>query len=145
VIAGAAGSMALGTYAGGWRIIRTVGQRIAKLEPPRAFAAEVTAGGLLWATQHFGFPVSTTHTVSSAVLGSGAAASKLSAVRWGVAGNILVAWLMTIPCAAAFGASAELVTRVPGGIFVSTGLLLSIGWLAFWSRSRRPSLAVVES
>src|SRR5664280_1807858 len=65
VIIGAATAMSLGTYAGGWRIIRTVGQRITKLQPPKAFAAEVTAGGLLWITAHLGYPVSTTHTVSS--------------------------------------------------------------------------------
>ncbi|MGZ4358826.1 MAG: anion permease [Gaiellaceae bacterium] len=145
VIASAAGSMALGTYAGGWRIIRTVGQRIAKIEPPRGFAAEITAGSVLWATQHFGYPVSTTHTVSSAVLGAGAAGSRLSAVRWGVAGNILVAWLMTIPCAGAVGALTELLTRLPGGIFLALALVCGIGLLAFSARTRRPSLAVVES
>ena len=122
VIIGAASAMSLGTYAGGWRIIRTVGQRITKLDPPRAFAAEATAGSVLWLTAHFGFPVSTTHTVSSSVLGAGAAGSRLSVVRWGVAGNIVVAWLITIPCAALVGAGVEVLTRLPGGVFFALGV-----------------------
>jgi len=136
VILGAASAMALGTYAGGWRIIRTVGQRITKLDPPRAFAAEVTAGSVLWVTAHFGFPVSTTHTVSSSVLGSGAAGSRLSAVRWGVAGNIVVAWLITIPCAAAVGAGVELLTRLPGGVFFALGVAAIAAALALLARAR---------
>src|SRR5581483_9143817 len=98
VIASAAAAMAAGTYAGGWRIVRTLGRRVAKLEPPQGFAAEAATAGILWTTAHFGFPVSTTHTVSSAVLGAGAS-TRFSAVRWGIAGNILVAWLLTLPAA----------------------------------------------
>src|SRR5919106_6570530 len=100
VIVSAAAAMAAGTYAGGWRIIRTLGQRVAKLEPPQGFAAETATATLLWLTAHYGFPVSTTHTVSSAVLGAGAT-SRFSAVRWGIAGNMVVAWLVTLPAAAA--------------------------------------------
>ena len=136
VIIGAASAMSLGTYAGGWRIIRTVGQRITKLDPPRAFAAEVTAGGLLWFTAHLGFPVSTTHTVSSSVLGAGAAGSRFRAVRWGVAGNIVVAWLITIPCAALVGAGVELLTRLPGGVFFALGVAATAAALALYARSQ---------
>ena len=88
-----------GTYAGGWRVIRTVGQRIFKIEPPSGFAAQTAAGATLYVATHFGYPVSTTHTVSGAVMGAGAT-RRFSAVRWGVAGNIVVAWLLTIPAAA---------------------------------------------
>src|SRR3712207_9172466 len=73
-------AMGIGTYAGGWRIIKTLGTRIAKLDPPRGFAAQTSTAGILWATAHFGFPVSTTHTVSGSVLGAGALGRKLHAV-----------------------------------------------------------------
>ena len=93
-----------GTYAGGWRVIRTVGQRIFKIEPPSGFAAQTAAGATLYVATHFGYPVSTTHTVSGAVMGAGAT-RRFSAVRWGVAGNIVVAWLLTIPAAALVAAA----------------------------------------
>jgi inorganic phosphate transporter, PiT family len=93
-----------GTYAGGWRVIRTVGQRLYKIEPPSGFAAQAASGLVLFGATHFGYPVSTTHTVSGAVMGAGAT-RRLSAVRWGVAGNIVVAWLLTIPCAAIVAAA----------------------------------------
>jgi inorganic phosphate transporter, PiT family len=96
-------SIGAGTYAGGWRVMRTLGQRIFKIEPPSGFAAQAAAGATLYAATHFGYPVSTTHTVSGAVMGAGAT-RRLSAVRWGVAGNIVTAWLLTIPAAAAVAA-----------------------------------------
>jgi inorganic phosphate transporter, PiT family len=145
VIAAAGGAMAAGTYAGGWRIIRTLGQRIAKLDPPQGFAAEAATASILWVTAHFGFPVSTTHTVSSAVLGAGSAGSRLSAVRWGLAGNILVAWLITLPAAALVGAGMELVTRAPGGVTVAVAITaaLALGALgASRSRAARTSTAL---
>jgi inorganic phosphate transporter, PiT family len=137
VIASAGAAMALGTYAGGWRIIRTLGQRIAKLEPPQGFAAEATTAAILWATAHYGFPVSTTHTVSSAVLGAGSAGSRLRAVRWGIAGNILVAWLITLPSAALVGAGVELVTRAPGGVAYALVLAVALALLALTASRRR--------
>ena len=110
---------------------------VAKIQPPQGFASEVTGGTILWVTQHFGFPVSTTHTISGAVLGAGAGGSnRLSAVRWGVAGNILVAWLLTIPCAAIVGAAVELVTRLPGGAFYAVVLAVVVLALAFRQRRR---------
>ena len=100
VIVSAATAMGIGTYAGGWRIIKTLGTRVAKLEPPQGFSAQTACASILWTTAHYGFPVSTTHVISGSVLGAGAT-TPLSAVRWGVAGNILLAWVLTIPCAAA--------------------------------------------
>jgi PiT family inorganic phosphate transporter len=93
-----------GTYAGGWRVMRTLGSRIFKIEPPSGFAAQVAAGGTLYVATRLGYPVSTTHTVSGAIMGAGAT-QRLSAVRWGVAGNIVTAWLVTIPAAALVAAA----------------------------------------
>ena len=96
----AALAISLGTYAGGWRIMRTLGRRVIELDPPRGFAAETTAAGVLYTTAFvFAVPVSTTHTITSAIMGVGAT-RRLSAVRWGVAGNIVFAWVLTIPMAA---------------------------------------------
>jgi inorganic phosphate transporter, PiT family len=96
VIVLAATAISLGTAAGGWRIIRTMGQRVVKLDPVHGFAAETTAATIILGASHFGMPVSTTHVISSAIMGVGAS-DRFSAVRWGVAGNIVVAWVLTIP------------------------------------------------
>jgi inorganic phosphate transporter, PiT family len=132
VIVTAALAMAAGTYAGGWRIIRTLGQRIAKLEPPQGFAAETATSAILYTTGNLGFPVSTTHTISGSVLGAGAT-RRLSAVRWGIAGNIFVAWLLTVPAAGLAGAGMELLTRLPAGdalVFVLAALAAAGAFLA---------------
>jgi PiT family inorganic phosphate transporter len=92
-------AIAAGTYSGGWRIMRTLGQRVYQLDPPSGFAAQATAGTVIWASTRLGYPLSTTHVISGGVMGSGAT-KRLSAVRWGVAGNIVVAWILTIPAAA---------------------------------------------
>ena len=126
-------AMAAGTYAGGWRIIRTLGQRIAKLEPPQGFAAQTSTAVILWLTARAGYPVSTTYVISGSVLGAGAS-TRVSAVRWGVAGNILVAWIITIPCAGLVGAAMELVTRLPGGVLYVFLLTAGIAALAFSGR-----------
>jgi PiT family inorganic phosphate transporter len=99
VIILAAGAISLGTAAGGWRIIRTMGQKVVKLDPVHGFAAETTAASIILAASHFGMPVSTTHVISSTILGAGSSES-LKRVRWGVAGDILVAWVLTIPSSA---------------------------------------------
>jgi PiT family inorganic phosphate transporter len=91
-------TIAAGTYAGGWRIIRTLGQRIYKMQPEHGFAAQLSAGTTLYAGTHFGFPISTTHVVTGSIMGAGAT-RRVSAVKWGVAGNILFAWLLTLPAA----------------------------------------------
>ncbi|HEX5239632.1 MAG TPA: inorganic phosphate transporter [Candidatus Limnocylindrales bacterium] len=99
VILMAATAMAFGTAAGGWRIIRTMGQRVVKLDPVHGLAAETTAATIILGASAFGMPVSTTHVISSAIMGVGAS-ERLSAVRWGVAWNIVVAWVLTIPASA---------------------------------------------
>jgi PiT family inorganic phosphate transporter len=96
--------LAAGTYSGGWRIMRTMGQRVYQLEPESGFAAQASAGAVIWASTHYGYPLSTTHVVSGAVMGAGST-KRLSAVRWGVAGNIVLAWLLTIPAAALVAAA----------------------------------------
>ncbi len=96
-------AMGLGTMSGGWKIIRTMGTKIVKLRPIHGFAAETAAAIVLFATAHFGIPVSTTHVISGAIMGVGASMN-VSAVRWGVAGNILVAWVLTIPVSALLAA-----------------------------------------
>jgi PiT family inorganic phosphate transporter len=89
--------ISLGTYAGGWRIMRTLGRRIIHLTPPQGFAAETTAASILYvAGLAFGAPISTTHTITASIMGVGAT-KRLSAVRWGVAGNIVGAWILTFP------------------------------------------------
>jgi PiT family inorganic phosphate transporter len=96
VVLSCALAMGLGTASGGWKIVRTLGMRIAKLEPVHGFAAETGAAAVLLATAHIGLPVSTTHTITSSVMGVGAV-KRLSAVRWGVTGKIIYAWLFTLP------------------------------------------------
>jgi inorganic phosphate transporter, PiT family len=98
VIVAAGVSIGAGTYVGGWRIMRTLGQRIFSLEPASGFAAQVSGGTVIYLATRLGYPVSTTHVVSGSVMGAGAT-KRLSAVRWGVAGNIVFAWLLTIPAA----------------------------------------------
>ncbi len=99
VIAAAAGAISLGTYSGGWRIMRTLGRRIIDLDPPRGFAAESVAASVLYTTSYvFQAPISTTHTITAAVMGAGAT-KRLSAVRWGVARSVLAAWILTFPAA----------------------------------------------
>ncbi len=99
VIFSAAAAISLGTYSGGWRIMRTLGRRIIHLDPPRGFAAESVAASVLYTTAYaFEAPISTTHTITSAVMGVGAT-KRLSAVRWGVARSILTAWVLTFPMA----------------------------------------------
>jgi PiT family inorganic phosphate transporter len=113
VIAAAGLAIAAGTYSGGWRIMKTLGQRVYQMEPPSGFAAQASAGAVIYASTKYGYPLSTTHVVSGAVMGAGAT-KRLSAVRWGVAGNILVAWVLTLPAAAVVAAAAWFVVE---GIF----------------------------
>jgi inorganic phosphate transporter, PiT family len=106
VILLSAGALSAGTYSGGWRIMRTLGRRIIDLDPPHGFAAEATASAVLYTTAFvFAAPISTTQTITASILGVGAT-KRLSAVRWGVAGNIVVAWVLTIPMAALAAAIA---------------------------------------
>jgi PiT family inorganic phosphate transporter len=110
VIVASALAIAAGTYSGGFRIIRTMGRRIIQLTPAAGFAAQTTASGVMIATATvFAVPVSTTHVTTTSVMGAGAT-RRLSAVRWGVAGNILIAWVLTLPAAALVAAVAFFVT-----------------------------------
>jgi inorganic phosphate transporter, PiT family len=100
-------TMALGTYSGGWRIMHTLGSKVIKLDPIHGFAAETSAATVIEIATHFGFPVSTTHTITAAIMGVGAT-RRLKAVRWGVAGNIVTAWILTLPAAALVAAGVYL-------------------------------------
>jgi PiT family inorganic phosphate transporter len=115
VIVLSASALSAGTYAGGWRIMRTLGRRIVHLDPPRGFAAETTASSVLYTAAFvFHAPISTTQTITSAVMGVGAT-KRVSAVRWGVASNIATAWVLTIPMAALVAAvSYWLLHALPG-------------------------------
>jgi PiT family inorganic phosphate transporter len=111
VVVAAATAISLGTYAGGWRIMRTLGRRIIELDPARGFAAETTAAGVLYVTAFvFAAPISTTHTITSSIMGVGAT-RRLSAVRWGVARTIVTAWVLTIPMAALVAAACYAVAH----------------------------------
>ncbi|GAA1439311.1 low-affinity phosphate transporter PitH [Mycobacterium cookii] len=112
VIIAAAAAISAGTYSGGWRIMRTLGRRIIHLDPPRGFAAESVAASVLYSTAYvFEAPISTTHTITSAVMGVGAT-KRLSAVRWGVAKSILTAWVLTFPAAGFAAAVCYWVARL---------------------------------
>jgi PiT family inorganic phosphate transporter len=104
VIFAAATAIGLGTYGGGWWVMRGAGARIIKMDAAQGFCAQGAGAGTILAASLFGYPISSTHAISGGVMGAGAA-KRLSAVRWGVAGNILVAWLLTLPAAAAIGAA----------------------------------------
>jgi PiT family inorganic phosphate transporter len=110
VILACALAMGLGTAAGGWRIIRTLGMRIIKMDPVHGFAAETSGALVLLGTAHFGMPVSTTHTITSAIMGVGAV-TRLSAVRWGVTKRIVYAWVFTLPGAGLVGYGVNLVLQ----------------------------------
>ena len=110
VILLAASAISLGTAAGGWRIIRTMGTKVVKLDPVHGFAAETTAASIIFGASQLGMPVSTTHVISSAIMGVGST-GRLSAVRWGVARSILIAWVLTLPAAGTIAAVAYLVLR----------------------------------
>jgi PiT family inorganic phosphate transporter len=143
VVVSAASAIALGTYAGGWRIIKTLGSRIIKMDPAQGFAAQGSGAAVILASSHVGFPLSTTHVISGSVMGAGAA-KRLSAVRWGVAGNIVAAWIVTLPASALIGAGVYGLTRIFGynsevGPVVVAALILIGTILAFGRRLRRGS------
>jgi PiT family inorganic phosphate transporter len=133
VVLTSASAIALGTYAGGWRIIRTMGTRIIKMDPAQGFASQASGAAVILSASHAGFPLSTTHVISGGIMGAGAA-KRVSAVRWGVAGNIVVAWVLTLPAAAAVGAATFGFTRIfgngpAGPLVVSILLVLLLVWV----------------
>jgi PiT family inorganic phosphate transporter len=140
VVVSSATAIALGTYSGGWRIIRTMGTRIIKMDTAQGFTAQGAGAATILASSHFGFPLSTTHVISGAVMGSGAG-KRLSAVRWGVAGNMMVAWILTLPAAAAVGAASYGFTRIFGtgalGPLILFVMAIMLGLALFSQRVRR--------
>jgi inorganic phosphate transporter, PiT family len=140
VVVSSATAIALGTYVGGWRIIKTMGSRIIKMDPAQGFAAQSVGAAVILSASHVGFPLSTTHVISGAIMGAGAA-KRFSAVRWGVAGNIATAWVLTLPAAAIVGAVTYGVTRLFGtgaaGPIVVSGALLV---LLLWALARRVAM-----
>ena len=134
VIVASATAIALGTYTGGWRIIRTMGTRIIKMDSAQGFSAQGAGAAAILASSHFGFPLSTTQVIAGGVMGAGAG-KRLSAVRWGVAGNLVVAWVLTLPAAAAIGAASYGFTSIfgtgrPGPLLVSMiAIVLGLGAL----------------
>jgi len=108
-------AMGLGTLSGGWRIVKTMGMKITKLKPVGGFAAETAGAATLFGATALGIPVSTTHTITGAIVGVGATSGRLSAVRWGVAGRIVWAWIFTIPAAALLSAVSYAVARAVTG------------------------------
>jgi PiT family inorganic phosphate transporter len=110
VEAWAYGAIAIGTLFGGWRIVKTMGQRITRLKPYGGFCAETGGAIAIFIASHYGIPVSTTHTITGSISGVGAA-QRMSSVRWGVAGSIVWAWILTIPASAAIAAVAYLIVR----------------------------------
>jgi PiT family inorganic phosphate transporter len=136
IVLAAHAAIALGTLSGGWRIVRTLGSKITKLQPVGGFSAETAAATTLFTTAHFGIPVSTTHTITGAVIGVGAT-RRLSAVRWGLTRRVLVAWVLTLPGAAVIAAVTYwLLQLVPIDIVVPIGLLAAAAWALFFLRRR---------
>ncbi len=122
IVLAAHAAIGLGTLAGGWRIIHTLGSKITKLQPVGGFSAETAAASTLFATATLGIPVSTTHTITGAVVGVGAS-HRLSAVRWGVTGRVVYAWILTIPGSALIAAASYLLLAlVPGEILIGVGV-----------------------
>jgi PiT family inorganic phosphate transporter len=148
VIASSALAIALGTYSGGWRIIKTTGTRIIKMDAAQGFSSQGAGAAVILASTHFGFPLSTTHVINGGVMGAGAA-KRLSAVRWGVAGNIIVAWVLTLPASALIGAGAYGFTSLFGsgavGPLVVTVLALGAVAGAFARRAVRGAPIPVHS
>jgi PiT family inorganic phosphate transporter len=144
VIVSSASAIALGTYTGGWRIIRTMGTKIIKMDSAQGFSAQGAGAAVILASSHYGFPLSTTQVIAGGVMGAGAG-KRLSAVRWGVAGNLVVAWILTMPAAAAIGAAVYGFTRIFGtgalGPLIVALMALGLG-LALFTRRLRDAQAV---
>jgi PiT family inorganic phosphate transporter len=140
IVLAAHAAIALGTLSGGWRIVHTLGSKITRLQPVGGMAAETGAAATLFATAHFGIPVSTTHTITGAIVGVGAT-NRLSAVRWGLTGRVLYAWILTIPGSALIAAgSYEILRVIPATAAIVVGFVTAISWttLFFLRRRREP-------
>jgi PiT family inorganic phosphate transporter len=150
VVCACAASMALGTYAGGWRIIRTVGTRIIRMDRAQGTVVQATGALVILLSSALGFPLSSTYVISAGVVGSGAAKS-LSAVRWGVANSIALAWVLTLPLAGLFGAAAYALSALIGSgttgplVIAVIGVVLVSGALANRRRRMTAAAAVAAS
>ncbi|WP_122263632.1 inorganic phosphate transporter [Ornithinimicrobium cerasi] len=131
-------AIAVGTYLGGWRIIRTLGKGLVEISSPQGMAAESSSAAVILTASHLGFAISTTHVATGSILGSGV--GRRAEVRWGVAGRMLVAWLITLPMAGLAGALTWWIGRLAGGgavaAAVMTALLVAACWW-MWRRSRQ--------
>ena len=137
VVLSAHAAIAAGTMSGGWRIVHTLGSKITKLQPVGGFSAETAAAVTLFSTAHFGIPVSTTHTITGAIIGVGAT-NRLTAIRWGLTRKVLYAWVLTIPGSALIAAlTYELLRVIPPGVAVPVGFLAAISWVVVHFRRRR--------
>ncbi|MFD3462713.1 anion permease [Nocardia fluminea] len=137
VMAACAVAIALGTYLGGWRIIRTLGKGLVEIESPQGLAAESTSAAIILTSAHFGLPLSTTQTATGAILGTGI--GKGAEVRWRVMGRMAVAWMLTLPMAGIVGAICWVIANIIGGlpgVLVVFGILIA-GALGIYLRSRR--------
>jgi PiT family inorganic phosphate transporter len=137
-------AIGLGTLSGGWRIIQTMGTRITKLDQHQGFSASTGGSVMLFAASYFGIPVSTTHTITGCVIGAGAA-RRASAVRWGIARNVMVAWIITIPASATVAALFYLLVsgHAAQATLLATGLASTLFTYAAWrefKRNREPRL-----
>ena len=139
VILAAATAIGLGTYVGGWRVIATLGHRITAIEPPQGFAAQSASATVILAASQVGFPLSTTHVCSGGIIGSGVG-RRYATVDWGVAGQMVAAWVLTLPMAALVGGSAVwLANDAIGGTagIIVVGAIALLGAFAVWAASRR--------
>ncbi|MFD4527233.1 anion permease [Streptomyces sp. NPDC058470] len=141
VIVSAGMAIALGTYLGGWRIIRTMGKGLTDLAPPQGFAAQTSAATVILASSHLGFSLSTTQSCSGAVMGSGLG-RKGGVVRWSTARRMFIAWGLTLPAAGLVGAGAEFLTKQGTWGIVLTGALLVAGAGTIWKLSRRQPVTI---
>lgn len=136
----AGSAIALGTYLGGWRIIRTLGNRVSEIQTPQGFAAETTSAAVILTSSHLGFALSTTQVTTGAIFGA-VAGRRLASVRWGVAGQMVLAWLLTLPAAAVVGGvAAWLSTTGTAGTIVAV-VAVGIGAGIYAASRRRPVTA----
>lgn len=137
IIVSCAVAIALGTYLGGWRVIRTLGKGLVEIEPPQGMAAEASSAAIILTSSHFGMALSTTHVATGSILGSGVGKPG-ARVRWGVAGRMVVGWLLTLPAAAVVGAVCFIIARAVGGLSgaVVIFLLLVVASAVIFARSR---------
>jgi PiT family inorganic phosphate transporter len=136
VILSCALAIGLGTYAGGWRVIRTLGKGLVEIESPQGMAAESSSAAVILLSSSFGYSLSTTHVATGSIIGTGLG-KRDAEVRWGVAGRMATAWLFTLPCSALAGAAAEALARAIGtsGVFLDLILLVVLAAVIYW-RSR---------